>query len=122
MTKNRKLLLDIIRREPVHHTAAELYELASAEAPGISVATVYNNLGALSEGGYIRRLHIDGQSDRYDRSTDPHVHFICDGCNRISDIFYSDCVTKLAGAIGATVSSYELNIRGICAACQKIQK
>ena len=119
MTKNKALLLGIIREKPRHLTAEQLYLLAKEQAPGIAMATVYNNLGSLAEEGLIRRLHIDGLADRYDRNTAPHEHFICEECGEIIDLLFPDFTAELEERIGQTVASFELNIRGTCKACTK---
>lgn len=119
MTKNKALILDIIREAPRHMTAEQIYLAAREARPGIAVATVYNNLGALVEEGEIRRLHIVGQADRYDRNTEQHEHLICDGCGKISDEMFHDFLTELIGRAGAPVTSYELNMHYLCADCRK---
>ncbi|MBQ8174883.1 MAG: transcriptional repressor [Clostridia bacterium] len=119
MTKKKALLLDLVREKPVHLTAEQIFLLAKERSPGISMATVYNNLGALSHEGLIRRVHIDGQADRYDRTVEPHEHFICDECGEIRDIFFHGFTEELAKRLGERISSYELNVRGVCAACQR---
>ena len=119
MTKNKALLLDLVREKPVHLTAEQIFLLAKHHLPHISMATVYNNLGSLSQEGLIRRVHIDGLADRYDRNVDPHEHFICDECGEITDFCFEKFTEELERRIGERVSSYELNIRGVCAACQR---
>ena len=119
MTKNKALLLDLVREKPRHLTAEQIFLLAKERCPHISMATVYNNLGALSSEGLIRRLHIDGLADRYDRTVSPHEHFICEACGEITDFCFEKFTEELERRIGEHVSSYELNIRGVCAACHR---
>ena len=110
--------------EPIRHlhlTAEEIYLLAKAELPSISMATVYNNLGALAAEGKIRRLHIVGQADRYDRSTAPHEHLVCDTCGEIADYEMPDFSKELCRRIGCDVLSYELNIHYLCQTCREGQ-
>ena len=47
MTKQRAVILEVLRSDKCHHTAEEIFELARLKLPGISLATVYNNLRAL---------------------------------------------------------------------------
>ena len=47
MTKQREAILNVICSDKCHHTAEEIFELAKLRLPGISRATVYNNLHAL---------------------------------------------------------------------------
>ena len=48
MTKQRKLILDIINSSDRHLTAEEVFFIAKEQMPGIAMATVYNNLNYLS--------------------------------------------------------------------------
>ena len=121
MTKNKSLLLDIIRAAPRHMTAEQIFLAAKEQRPGIAMATVYNNLGALVAEGLIRRLHIVGLADRYDRNIDQHEHLVCDGCGRISDEKFEDFLAELSKRVGAAVSSYELNMHYLCADCRNDQ-
>ena len=55
MTKQKALMLSIFRSELCkgeHRTADELLAFARERMPGISRATVYNNLKALEEEGF----------------------------------------------------------------------
>ena len=119
MTKQRTAILTALKRSPGHYTADVIYEMAKAYYPTMSRATVYNNLGALSQQGLIRRLHIDGLADRYDRTVSPHEHFICNECGEITDFCFEKFTEELERRIGECVTSYELNIRGVCAACHR---
>ena len=119
MSKKKDFLLDLVRRRPVHLTAEEIYLLARTELPSISMATVYNNLGALASEGKIRRLHIVGQADRYDRSVAPHEHLVCDACGCIADYEMPDFTRELAARIGCDIRSYELNIHYLCQTCRE---
>ena len=118
MTKNQSLILDIIRAAPRHMTAEQIFLAAKAERPGIAMATVYNNLAALTADGLIRRLHIVGQADRYDRNTDLHEHLVCDRCGKISDEKLDGFLAELSARIGTALTSYELNMHHLCVDCR----
>lgn len=119
MTKYQELILSIIARAPLHHTAEELYNLARGQNPKVSMATVYNSLAYLCENGHIRRLHLAGQADVYDRSVKPHEHMVCDGCGRIGDIFITGFENELVARTGMNIRSYDLVIHTLCPNCQK---
>ena len=121
MTKNKALLLEIIRAAPRHMTAEQIFLAAKEQKPGIAMATVYNNLGALAAEGLIRRLHIVGQADRYDRNIDQHEHLVCDGCGKILDEKLDDLLAELSERVGTSLSSYELNMHYLCADCKQQQ-
>lgn len=118
MSKKKDFLLELVRRRPDHLTAEQIFLLAKEEMPHISLATVYNNLGALAAEGAIRRLHIVGLADRYDRCTEPHEHMICDACGEIADLSIPDFTDELCARTGHAVRSYELNIHYLCQSCR----
>jgi Fe2+ or Zn2+ uptake regulation protein len=104
-----------------HHTAEEILALARERMPGISRATVYNNLKALEEDGFIRRLACDGTVSRYDKSHIPHGHLFCTECGEIYDFTIPDFERVLSDTTEAVVDSYELRLHGVCPACKSKQ-
>lgn len=118
MTKQRAVILEVIRSDMCHHTADEIFALAKERLPGISRATVYNNLKTLEAAKLIRRITGDSLSDRYDNSYVPHGHMICEACGKVRDFNLSDFDKQLSDAIGSEFSSYELKVRYICEECK----
>ncbi len=119
MTKQRAIILEVIRSDMCHHTAEEIYTLARAKLPGLSRATVYNNLKALEDARQIRRITGDGLADRYDNFYTPHGHLICEGCGGIRDFTIGNLDGLISDAVGSEYSSYELKVRYRCALCEK---
>ncbi len=117
MTKQRVAVLQVLRSDMCHHTAEEVFLLAREIMPGISRATVYNNLHALENEGFIRRISGDGGPDRYDNSYIPHGHLICTECGGVFDITVPELEIKLQTAIGSKPESYELKVKGVCREC-----
>ena len=118
MTKQRAVILEVIRSDMCHHTADEIFTLAKEKLPGISRATVYNNLKALESEQLIRRITGDGLSDRYDNSYVPHGHMICEQCEKVRDFDLENFDKLLSDAIGSEFNSYELKVRYLCEACR----
>ena len=100
-----------------HHTADEIFTLAKEKLPGISRATVYNNLKVLEAEKLIRRITGDSLSDRYDNSYVPHGHMICEDCGVVRDFNLKNFDKMLSDAIGSEFNSYELKVRYLCDAC-----
>ena len=117
MTKQRAVILEVIRAEKSHYTAEEIFELAKERLPGISRATVYNNLHALEREQVIRRITGEDASDRYDSSFIPHGHLFCIGCHRITDFYIPSFSEMLKERCGERVDSYELKVRYLCNEC-----
>ena len=117
MTKQRAVILDIIRDGAFHRTADEIFAIAKVMLPGISRATVYNNLHALCEERIIRKISGDGGADRYDRAYEPHGHLFCTSCRRIYDFDIPDFNLTLSRCSDAVIDSYELVVKGVCRSC-----
>lgn len=118
MTKQRAIILEVLRSDKCHHTAEELFQLAKAKMPSISRATVYNNLHALEEEQIIRRISGDGGPDRYDNSFIPHGHLVCTVCGGVSDVDLPGIEAILLESVGSDVDSFEVKVRGRCARCK----
>ena len=118
MTKQRAVILEVIRSDMCHHTADEIFTLAKQRLPGISRATVYNNLKVLEAEKLIRRITGDSLSDRYDNSYVPHGHMICEDCGGVEDFNLINFDKMLSDAIGSEFNSYELKVRYLCDACK----
>lgn len=80
------------------------------------MATVYNNLSYLCEQGLIRKISVDGYSDRYDK-IEKHDHLICKKCGKISDIMLEDLTSKHQNQTDISILSYELKLNYICDEC-----
>ena len=117
MTKQKATVLEVIRRDKCHHTAEEIFILASEELPGISRATVYNNLKALEKDKLIRRITAEDTSDRYDGAYIPHGHLFCKICGGVRDFEIPDFTERLSEYTGGSMDSYELKVRYVCPEC-----
>ncbi|MBQ1963730.1 MAG: transcriptional repressor [Clostridia bacterium] len=119
MTKQRELILSILKQSDRHMTADEIFFLAKLKMPSIAMATVYNNLNALDEAGVIQRLHIDGVADCFDKITEPHDHLLCDGCGKITDIHLPSLPETLERELGTEIRDYELTVHYVCPECRR---
>lgn len=118
MTKQRKLVMDIIENSCCHPTAEQVFLKAKEQISGIAMATVYNNINYLLDEGLIRRISVIGQADRFDNVRIPHEHIKCDKCNKITDIFLGDMLDELKNKTGLKLTSYELNLHYVCDSCR----
>jgi len=122
MTKQRELILSILKQSDRHLTADEIFFLAQLKMPSIAMATIYNNLNAMHEAGMINRLHIDGVADCFDKITEPHDHLLCDRCGRITDIRLPRLAEELERELATEIEDYELTVHYICAECRRAPK
>ena len=120
-TRQRRVVLEELRKVTTHPTAAELFDLTRRRLPGISLGTVYSNLELLSRTGVIRRLEISGSADRFDGNPDRHCHVHCIRCGRVDDVH--DVPADLMKIGDRNVGGYEilecyLGFVGICPECK----
>jgi len=64
----RAAVLRVLRESEGHLQADEIYRRVRQVYPGIVLATVYNNLHALTEAGLIRRIPTPTGADFYDKT------------------------------------------------------
>ncbi len=104
-----------------HPTANWIYDQIRQEFPNVSLGTVYRNLGVLEEMGKVQKFSCGATFDRYDANTEPHIHFVCKNCGRVSDVHDENPTNKLRDAISAIdlqINSYDLTCYGVCKDCQ----
>ena len=85
-TKQRKAILNVLRRTDSHPTADRIYDEVRKVIPNISKGTVYRNLKILREGGKISELNLNGTVSRYEGNNENHYHFRCEKCGRVFDL------------------------------------
>lgn len=121
MTRQRRLILEIMRDDPGHLTADEIFAVARHRMPSIARGTVYRNLKLMEQDCEIARLEMPNGPDRFDKTSAPHGHLLCDACGDLQDIPVVGLVRELESAIGTEVRSYQLTIHYLCPDCRKKQ-
>lgn len=118
MTKQRSLILEIMRDDPRHMTADEIFTEARERMPRIARGTVYRNLKLMEQDGAIAHIEMAGGPDRYDYNPAPHGHLLCDDCGAIADLPVLGLLREIEATIGTTVRGYTFNIHYICPKCR----
>ena len=110
MTRQRKVILEELRKVFTHPSADEIYEVVRKRLPRISLGTVYRNLEILSENGEIQKLELGCTQKRFDGNADNHYHIRCIHC---------DLAVKheLKDAAGFKIIGHKLEFIGICPDC-----
>lgn len=87
VTPQRQLLFRLLHGNDQHPSAEMLFEVASAEMPGISLRTVYQTLSDLSSMGEVDQVVLGVGPIRFDPNTDDHHHAVCDRCGALRDVY-----------------------------------
>lgn len=118
-TPQREVVLKVILEKRDHPTADEIFARAKASMPTLSLATVYNCLDALVQGGLVRSVNFERGPTRYCPNLHPHAHFHDETTGSTHDI---DLPAALVGQVkailpaGYDASSVEIIFRGKAAA------
>ena len=75
-TRQREAVYRALRSTDRHPTAEELRQSVAGDEGGMSLATVYNTLSALSEAGLCRRIPSSEGACRFDADTSNHAHLV----------------------------------------------
>lgn len=119
MTRQKKVVYEVLASTKSHPTADWIYQQARQELPDISLGTVYRNLQVLLAEEKICELNYGKGQSRFDANPLPHYHFVCEVCGQVLD-FSSTVATVpeevLAQAPGQ-VNGYRLECYGVCCEC-----
>ncbi len=122
MTKQRELVLGIIKDSSEHLTAEEIFMKAKEKMPGIAFATIYNNLNVLVDMKYIGRIKEVGIPDHFDRNITPHDHVVCDICGRLKDVTTPSLKSYIEDLINLKLTAYRLSMRYVCDSCKEKER
>ena len=96
----------------------EVLDAAQRAQPGLGLATVYRNLNAMVEDGWLVPVQLPGESARYERAgLDHHHHFHCTRCDRAFDIDACPGDLKKLTPPGFKLTRHEIVLYGRCAEC-----
>jgi Fur family ferric uptake transcriptional regulator len=120
MTRQRQVILEVLKKMNSHPSADEVYHSVRQRLPRISLGTVYRNLETLSELGKIQKLELGGATKRFDWDTQKHYHIRCIECGRVDDTPVAPLQkieNKLYGATVFTIIGHRLEFIGFCPKC-----
>lgn len=119
-SKQRKLILEVLRKSKEHPSADWVYREVKREMPGISLGTVYRNLKLLQDIGEITEISCDGNEGRFDGNPHLHYHVTCGKCGKIKDvdnIILHDLEEKVGASTGFKITNHCVGFAGICNEC-----
>ena len=119
--KKRNAILTCLQHTDAHPSAEMVHEMLHEEHPDISLATIYRNLAKFKAEGKIMSVATVKGIERFDANTDPHVHFVCSGCDAVIDLHQIPMPRSQDGEIhrssGCKVESCQLTYVGLCGNC-----
>lgn len=128
LTRQRKVLLDLIDHSGRHLDAEGLFQLARQQDPKINRVTVYRTLKLLKAGGLVDELdlmHHEGDQHYYEtRLKQEHAHVICLRCGKIEEFFgglLRQMREQIESHFGFQIVLARTEVGGYCSHCQALR-
>jgi len=128
LTRQRRILLDLIDKTGQHLDAERLFQMAKEQDPKLNRVTVYRTLKLLKEGGLVDELdlmHQAGEQHFYEtRRKQEHAHVICLGCGKVEEFFgepLRDLREQIESHFGFQVLLARTEVGGYCSHCQALR-
>jgi Fe2+ or Zn2+ uptake regulation protein len=122
LTRQRRLILEILEESQEHLDAETLYERARARDPQIGLATVYRSLALLKAMGLVEEHHLGEDHGHFETiQGKPHYHFTCLGCGLVVELEaprVTEAARLLCAAEGLQVTDINLHLKGYCQQCR----
>ena len=116
-TPQRQAVYEYVCHDHCHPDVDSVWAAVKSQLPAVTRESIYRILNEFSAHGIIWRLdHMT--SARYDSSTVPHGHFICENCGAITDFALEKDLSAFAGNLPGDVRHMEIRFTGICENCQ----
>ena len=119
--KKREAILECLRSTNTHPSAEWVHAKLRETFPDISLGTVYRNLSMFKDQGLVISLGTVNGIERFDANTEPHVHFVCTGCDAVMDLPQISVPIHLGApaedSTGCRIQGCQLTFTGTCGAC-----
>jgi len=128
LTRQRKILLDLLDETGEHLDADRLCQLARERDPKLNRVTVYRTLKLLKESGLVDELdlmHHAGEQHYYEtRRKQEHAHVVCLGCGKVEE-FFGEPLRRLRKQVeshfGFQILIARTEIGGYCSHCRTLR-
>ena len=118
LTRQRRILLDLIDESGRHLDVERLYELALQRDPKLNRVTVYRTIKRLLDDGTIVQVELPGEAPRYEvAGKGHHHHFRCSGCKKVYDLQGCPGAFKQILPKGFSLEGHEVYLFGRCTEC-----
>jgi len=117
-TKQKEVIESIIFLMDSFFTAEEIYKLAKKKDSKIGIATIYRFLNGLKKENKLYSYICDRKT-LYSKEKKSHCHFTCEKTGKIIhfDIDNIDFLKKVKEKIPGSITSFQLEVRGVCEKC-----
>jgi Fur family ferric uptake transcriptional regulator len=128
LTRQRRLLLELIDNSGLHLDADSLCQMAKERDPKLNRVTVYRTLKLLKDGGLVDELdlaHLQGEKHYYEtKLKQEHAHIICLRCGRVEEFFgepLQSLRSQVSSQLGFEIVFARTEVGGYCSHCQVLR-
>jgi Fur family ferric uptake transcriptional regulator len=125
LTRQRRILLDIMDQAEQHLTADSILERAQKIDPRVHRVTVYRTLEMLKSHGLLDELdllHIHGHRHYYEsHGPRDHMHVACLGCGKVREVeseLFEQLKRQVERDTGIGITVARVEIGGYCDECR----
>jgi Fur family ferric uptake transcriptional regulator len=128
LTRQRRVLLDVMDHAEQHLTADAILERAQKIDPRVHRVTVYRTLEMLKSHGLLDELdllHIHGHRHYYEsHGPRDHIHVACLRCGKVREVeseLFEQLKRQIQRDTGIEITVTRAEIGGYCEACRRAQ-
>jgi len=125
-TRQRAMVMDIIRQGQGHLDADEIFRRAREREPRLSLSTVYRTLQMMKELNLVDELHFGENHHHYEvKPAEEHHHLVCLGCGRVIEFSYPlsrHLKEKVPEMKGFDINETEIRVDGYCERCRRARR
>jgi Fe2+ or Zn2+ uptake regulation protein len=128
LTKQRRVLLQVMETARRHLDAAEILERAQKIDARVTRVTVYRTLDLLKRHGLIDELdllHLRGDRHFYEsHGPRDHIHVACMRCGKVREFeseLYEELKRQISRDCGIEITVSRTEVGGLCDDCRKKQ-
>ncbi|HKS65741.1 MAG TPA: Fur family transcriptional regulator [Candidatus Acidoferrales bacterium] len=125
VTRQRRVLLQVMESAHQHMDADEVLERAQAIDPNITRVTVYRTIDLLKREGLIDELdllHLRGHRHFYEsHGPRDHIHVACMRCGKVREFeseLYEQLKRQISADCGIAITVSRTEVGGICEDCR----
>jgi len=117
-TKQKEVIEQILSSMNSFFTAEDIYKLVKKKDNQIGIATIYRFLNGLKNENKLYSYVCDRKT-LFSKEKKSHCHFTCEKTGKIIhfDIDNIDFLKKVKEKIPGSISSFQLEVRGVCDSC-----
>jgi Fe2+ or Zn2+ uptake regulation protein len=116
-TRQKEVIAQELKKISSFFNAEELYEKVKLKEKNIGMATIYRFLKEANNNGELFTYTCNRRTV-YSKGKKSHCHFECEKTGKIIH-FEIDNIDFLKDKIPGTITSFQLEVKGICNKCEK---